>query len=89
MILSCTNNKKKNPRQEEEIWNSLICPNANYFREGDKWSPFIVERNILIAGFNAIEINTVAVKYIKTLLAMHNEYFKFVHHPMNLHQSFP
>lgn len=53
---------KKN-LQEKIIWNCLIRPDecANYCREADLLSPFIVENNILIAGFSAIEIKTVTV----------------------------
>lgn len=58
LILTCT---KKNPPHEKLIWNCLICPDecANYFREADLLSPFIVESNTLMAGSTAIEINTV------------------------------
>lgn len=40
-----------------------MCPDecANYFREADLLSPFIVESNTLMTGFSATEINTVTV----------------------------
>lgn len=58
---SVAQKKKNNPPQEEIIWNCLICPDecANYFREADLLSPFIVESNTLMTVSSAGEINTV------------------------------